>query len=134
MAKINGTLNAVLSGSDKILHSTSATLTVNANLADTSTKDDGGWSTHLKGRRDWSISVDGLYDTTGDGLTPDAILSAIIDRTADTVIEFTTDDPTNSDGWTGNGTFSDVTITGASEEAITFSTTITGNGALSAIL
>ena len=134
MAKINGTLNAVLSGSDKILHSTSATLTVNVNLADTSTKDDEGWSTHLKGRRDWTIEVDGLYDTTGDGLTPDAILSAIIDRTADTVIKFTTDDPTNSDGWTGNGTFSDVTITGASEEAITFSTTITGNAPLSAIL
>ena len=134
MAKINGTLNAVLSGSDKILHSTSATLTVNANLADTSTKDDGGWSTHLKGRRDWSIEVDGLYDTTGDGLTPDAILSAILNRTADTVIEFTTNSPTNSDGWTGNGTFIKVDITGASEEAITFSTTITGNGALSAIL
>ena len=133
MAKINGTLNAVLSGTDKLLHSTSATLNVNVNLADTSTKDDGGWSTHINGARDWSISVDGLYDTTGSGITPNSILAAIIARTADTVIKFTTDDPTNSTGWTGNGTFSDVTITGAAEEAITFSATITGNGALAAI-
>jgi len=133
MAKINGTLNAVLSGSDKVLHSTSASLTVNVNLADTSTKDDGGWATHINGVRDWSISIDGLYDTTGDGVTPDDILAAIIARTADTVISFTTNDPTNTSGWTGNGTYSDVTITGPSEEAITFSASITGNGPLAAL-
>jgi len=132
MAKINGTLNAVLSGANKTLHTTSATLSVNVNLADTSTKDDAGWATHLKGRRDWTITIDGLYDMAGAGLTPDEIFTAIIDREADTVIKFTFDGITGAagQGYTGNGTFSDISVTGASEEAITYSATITGNGPL----
>jgi len=133
MAKINGTLNAVLSGADKALHTTSATLDVNVSLDDTSTKEDAGWATHIHGRRDWTISIDGLYDTTGAGLTPNEILAAIIARSADTTIKFTTNDPTNTVGWTGEGTFTDISITGPAEEAMTYSATITGNGPLAAI-
>ena len=132
MAKINGTLNAVLSGADKFLHTTSAQLTVTVDLPDTSTKDDAGWMTHINGARDWSISISGKYDTTGT-LTPDTILAAIIARSADTVIKFTTDDPTNTTGWTGNGTFSDVDFGGDAEQPMTFSATIKGNGPLAAI-
>ena len=133
MAKISGTANAVLSGANKVLHSTSATLNVNANLADTSTKDDAGWATHINGRRDWTITIDGLYDSAGAGLTPNEILTAIIGREADTVIKFTTNDPTNTVGWTGNGTFTDVSLTGPAEESMTYSCTITGNGPLAAM-
>ena len=133
MAKFNGSVNAVLSGANKVLHSTSATLNVNVNLADTSTKDDAGWATSIQGRRDWTITIDGMYDTAGAGLTPDEILTAIITRAADTVIKFTTNDPTNTVGWTGNGTFTDVSLTGPAEESMTYSCTITGNGPLAAL-
>ena len=132
MAKINGTLVAVLSGSDKVLHTTSATLTAAQNLFDTTDKEDGGWATHDKGLRNWEISGEGKYDTAGSGLTPNEILTAIIGRTADTVIKFTTDSG-NTVGWTGNGTFQTVTITGPLEDAATFSYRIQGNGALSAL-
>lgn len=133
MAKINGTLVAVLSGSDKVLHSTSATLTTSQNLFDTTDKESGGWAEHGNGLRNWEISGEGKYDTSGSGLTPNEILTAIIGRTADTVIKFTTDDPTNATGWTGNGTFQTVTITGPVEVDATFSFRIQGNGALAAI-
>jgi hypothetical protein len=133
MAKINGTLVAILSGSDKVLHTTSATLTAAQNLFDTTDKEDGGWATHGNGLRNWEISGEGKYDTTGSGLTPNEILTAIIGRTADTVIKFTTDDPTNATGWTGNGTFQTVTVNGPLEDAATFSFRIQGNGALSAL-
>ena len=133
MAKINGTLVAIMSGSDKVLTTTSATLNLSQNLFDATTKDSAGWGEHGNGLRNWSISFDGKYDTAGSGLTPNEILAAIIARTADTVVKFTTNDPTNTVGWTGNGTFATCAITGPMEEATTFSGTITGNGALAAL-
>jgi len=133
MAKINGTLNAVLSGADKVLHVTNATLNVNANLPDATTKDSAGWAEHINGLRDWSISIDGKYDTTGSGVTPNEILAAIIARTADTAIKFTTNDPTNIVGWTGNGTFQNCNISAPMEDVVAYTTTIKGNGALAAL-
>jgi len=133
MAAISGTLVAVLSGSDKVLYSTSNTLTTDQNLFDTTNKDSSGWASHGNGIRKWSISGDGVYDTTGSGITPDEILAAIIARSADTVIKFVTNSPTNTVGWTGNGTFQTCTITGAMEDKVTYSYTIQGNGALAAL-
>jgi len=133
MAKLNGSVVAILSGADKVLHSTSATLTTNQNLFATTTKDDGGWDTHGNGVRGWEISGEGKYDTAGSGVTPNEILTAIIGRTADTVIKFVTNDPTSTVGWTGNGTFVSCTITGPMEDAVTYSFSIKGNGALAAL-
>ena len=133
MSKINGTLNAVLSGANKALHTTDATLNVNVDLPDTSTKDDGGWAKHLQGQRDWEITIDGYYDVTGTGLTPDEILAAIIARTADTVIKFTTNDPTNTVGWSGDGTFQNCELSGSMENPMGYSVTIKGNGPLAAL-
>jgi len=133
MAKINGTLVAVLSGSDKILHSTNATLTSSRNLFDITTKDDGGWAKHDQGMGSWEITGEGKHDTAGSGVTPNEILAAIIARTADTVIKFVTNDPTSTVGWTGNGTYQTITVTGPLEDAVTFSFRIQGNGALAAL-
>jgi predicted secreted protein len=131
MAKINGTLFSILSGADKLLHSTSCTLNVNQDLPDTSNKDDDGWATHINGARDWSIDFDGMYDTAGAGVTANEIIAAIVGRTADTVIKFTPDAGTS--GWKGNGTFVNLSVTAGLEAATTFSGSIKGNGALDEI-
>lgn len=133
MAKINGTLNAILSGTDRLLHIDNATMNVNVNLPDASTKESAGWAEHINGQRDWEITYDGKYDETGSGLTPDEILAAIIARSADTVIKFTTDGATAAAGWTGNGTFRNISLVGNMETPATFSGSIKGNGALAAI-
>jgi len=130
MPKINGTLIAVLSGADKILHSKNATLTVAQNLFDTTTKESAGWAEHGNGLRNWEITWDGLYDEAGSGITQNEIIGYIIARTADTVIKFVTNSPTNTVGWTGNGTFQTGTIGGPMEDASTSSARIQGNGAL----
>lgn len=132
MAKINGTLIYLALGADKILHKNTATLTVNVNLPDASTADDGGWATHINGQRDWSVAVDGKYDTAGSGLTPNEILTNIIARTADAALKFATDG-TGSVGWTGNATFQNFSITGAHEDVVSWTATLKGNGALAAI-
>lgn len=132
MAKINGTLIAILNGTDKVLHQTDCTLNVDVDLPDATTKDSLGWAEHINGLRKWSISVSGKYDTSGSGLTPNEILTAIIARTADAVIKFATDG-TGSVGWSGNGTFQNLQVQGPMEQPTSYSCTIQGNGALAAI-
>jgi len=129
--KLNGTLNAVMSGSDKLLHTTTATLNVNVNLPNSSTVESLGWMKAINGARDWEILVTGKYDEAGTGLTPNEIQTAIIAPSADTVIKFTTDGATGEEGWTGNGTFRNLSLTGDKGQTGTWSVSIKGNGALS---
>lgn len=133
MAKLSGTLNAIISESDRLLHLTNAVLNVNVDLPDATTKESAGWWEHINGVRDWEITFDGKYDETGSGLTPDEILAAIIARSVDTTIKFTTDGATGAAGWTGEGTFRTFTLNGAQEQPASFSGTIKGNGPLDAI-
>jgi len=109
MAKLNGTLYAVYSGSDKVLHTVNASLNLEQDLSDVTNKESAGWAEHINGLRNWSIDFSGKYDETGSGVTPNEIMAAIIARTADTVIQFK---PTTgaTAGWTGNGTFKSIKI------------------------
>jgi len=129
---ISGSLLAVLTGVDKILESKSCTLTVNVATSPSSTKDSARWAYHIKGERDWSISIDGLVDETAvaSGFTHHEMMAMIIDGTADTTIKFVTNEPTNTVGWTGEGTFTNLTTTGPQDEASTWSVEIKGNGPL----
>jgi len=133
MAKINGTLNAIISGSDRLLHIQNATLNVNVDLPDATTKESAGWAEHINGQRDWGISFDGAYDEAGSGMTPDEILAIIIARTADATIKFTTDGATGAVGWTGNATVQNFSLVGNKETPATFSGSLKGNGVLAAI-
>ncbi|HUX56212.1 MAG TPA: hypothetical protein VMV77_04515 [Bacteroidales bacterium] len=129
---ISGSLLAVLTGTDKILESKSCTLTVNVAMAPSSTKDGGRWASHIKGERDWVITIDGLVDETNvaTGFTHHKMMAMIIDGTADTVMKFVTNSPTNTVGWTGEGTFANLTTTGPQDEASTWSVEIIGNSPL----
>ena len=131
--KLNGTLCAIISGSDRLLHIQNATMNVNVDLPDATTKESAGWAEHINGQRDWEISFDGAYDETGSGITADEILAAIIARSADTVMKFTTDGTTGASGWTGNGTYRNFSLVGNKETPATFSASIKGNGPLAAI-
>lgn len=135
MAKLNGTLNAILSGTDKLMHISNATLDVNVNLPEASTKESEGWEAHIHGIRDWSISFDGKYDEVkgANQLNPVDILDAIIARSADTVIKFALDGIIGNKGWTGNGTYQNISFGADMEVPVTFSGTIKGNGPLAKI-
>jgi len=131
MAKINGTAFTIINGSDSLLHSTNCTLNLNQDLPDTTNKGSSGWAEHINGVRDWSIDFEGMYDIEGSGMTINEIIALIVGRTADAAVKFTPD--AGSTGWTGNGTFQNVSVDSPAEQPATFSGTIVGNGALSAI-
>jgi hypothetical protein len=65
------------------------------------------------------------------GLTADAILDAIIARTADAMVQFTPDAGTS--GYEGYATFSNVTMTAGTEDTVKYSGTMKVNGALTKI-
>jgi predicted secreted protein len=132
MSKLNGTLYAVYSGSDKILYNTNSTLNLEQDLPDVTNKESAGWAEHINGLRNWSIDFEGKYDETGSGITPDEIMAAIIGRSADTVIQFRHTSSTTT-GWTGNGTFKSIKLTADMEGGISYSGSIVGNGALAKI-
>lgn len=133
MAKLNGTLYAVYSGSDKVLYSVNASLNVEQDLPDVTNKESAGWAEHINGLRNWSIDFSGKYDEVGSGLTPNEIMAAIIARTADTVIQFRHTASTTS-GWTGNGTFKSIKMDADMEQGLSYSGSIKGNGALALIV
>ena len=57
---INGTLFGVYAAGTQVAYATSASISMNHNLRDTSTKDSLGWRDQLEGQRDWEVSVEGM--------------------------------------------------------------------------
>jgi len=132
MAKINGTIMTIYSGSDLVLLTKNCTLNVEQDLPDATTKDSAGWAEHINGLRNWSVDFDGAFEVGTSNMYPGEIVASIIARTADTVIKFGTS-AAAATGWTGNGTFKSISISAPMEDVPTFSGTIVGNGALAAI-
>lgn len=134
MAAINGTLYGVFSGAtNKLFNCKTASLKVDVDLPDVTTKDSAGWAYHINGLRSWSIDFDGVYDETDAGatsMTPIEILAAIIARTADAECAFKPDATTTGTGWKGNATFKNITIQGDMESGITYSGSLVGNAPL----
>jgi len=141
MAAINGTLYAAFSGAtpgamaatERLFHCKNASLNVNVDLPDCTTKESAGWAKHIDGIRDWSIDFDGAFDvgTIATEVTPTEILAAIIARSADTTMAFI---PaimgTATPGWSGLGTFKNIKIDAPMEGPMTFSGSIVGNAPL----
>jgi len=132
MAKVNGTVMTIYSGADVVLWTKNCTLNIEQDLPDASTKDSGGWEDHINGMRRATIDFDGAFDVSGSGLTPVEIVALLTARTADSVIKFGTS-AAAATGFTGNGTFKTISISGAMEDTATFSGSIKINGALAAI-
>ena len=132
MAKVNGTVMTIYSGADVILWTKNCTLNVEQDLPDGTTKDSLGWEEHINGVRRWSIDFDGAFDVSGSGMTPNELIAIIIARTADATVKFGTS-AAAATGWTGLATVKNMSISGAMEDVATFSGSLTGNGAITAI-
>jgi len=132
MAKVNGTVMTIYSGADVIMWTKNCTLNVEQDLPDGTTKDSLGWEEHINGVRRWSIDFDGAFDVSGSGMTPNELIAIIIARTADATVKFGTS-AAAATGWTGLATVKNMSISGAMEDVATFSGSLTGNGAITAI-
>ena len=132
---INGTKFGVYVGGTKIAFATSASISINHNLRDTSTKDSGGWREQLEGQRDFEISVEGMLiflNTDGTAitcLTINELYSSYIATRTVFEIKFSTE-ITGDIKWSGNALMTSISIDTPNEDSSTVSASFSGTGAL----
>ena len=109
-------------------HSTSCTISFTNDMADATTKDSSGFSEVIAGLRSAEISFDGLIDYT-DGSSGGAEIAHKLLTRQKCDFSFGTA-ATGDTVYTGEGYISAAEISGAMEEAVTYSGTITVTGAI----
>lgn len=131
---INGTKFAVYAAGTKIAYATSASISMNHNLRDTSTKDSGGWRDQLEGQRDWEVSVEGMLIFTESGgaiagLTMDELYSTYIATRTVFELKFSTE-VSGDIKWTGNAFLTSLSADTPNEDSSTWSGSFSGTGVL----
>jgi len=117
---------------DLVAHARNATLSLNSDEIDITTKDSSAWKEILDGQKSWSVSVDGLitYDTESDKDQADDLAALLIAGTQIT-LKFSTD-VTGDTKYTGNAFVQSIELNAADNDASSYSATFGGNGALTA--
>tara|TARA_R100000781_G_scaffold78040_1_gene48377 strand:- start:1570 stop:2004 length:435 start_codon:yes stop_codon:yes gene_type:complete len=132
---INGTKFGVYAAGTKIAYATSASISMNHNLRDTSTKDSGGWRDQLEGQRDWEVSVEGMMifvDGSGGaiaGLTMNELYSTYIATRTEFELKFSTEE-TGDIKWSGNAFMTSLSADTPNEDSSTWSASFSGTGTL----
>lgn len=127
MAEQNGGITFVYDGTDPIGSSTNCTLTVNGKEIPTSNKDEAGWETHIQGKKNWEISVEGFYDPA-DTVSFDTLLDKLIALTQVNVKYSSGVSSTRK--YEGTASIMSVVRTDNDDEAAGCSFTLKGTGAL----
>ena len=116
---------------------TSATLSLNMDTRDVTSKQDCGWRALKGGMKSWSLSGDGFltYLQVAGEIEQTTLTTALFDR-AELLVDFTTWDCENDTIIAGDANFSgsvlvtSYEITGGVEDNATYSFTFEGTGAL----
>lgn len=102
------------------------TLTINQATIDATSDDDARWADNIVGRRDWGIDIDAMYvDTDAAQKYLEEHLTAA--NPAAVTIIFTTP---SSRTYSGTGIVTSVSLTSNYEDAVTYSISIVGDGAI----
>ena len=125
MAILNATNVTFTVGGQAITHCTSASLNVNIELRDATTKDSSGWAASLGGLKSWEISGDAFVEIDAAGAGQNDMFNSLIGGTAVAVV-FNVD----TDVYTGNAFITSVSIDGGVEENATYSISATGTSLL----
>lgn len=127
MAKFNGTDLLVYVGTEVIAHSTSATLNIEQDLPDATTKSSGGFADHINGLKNWSIDFDGLVDYSASYGVEE--LFDNLKNGNNVTVKFSTFAVGDS-FWSGEASVSSLTMTAEMEAPVSFSGTFVGKGTL----
>lgn len=134
---INGTKFGVYVAGTKVAYATSASISMNHNLRDTSTKDSGGWRDQLEGQRDWEVSVEGMLIFTNldgtaiSGVSFDELYTTYIATRTQFELKFSTE-VTGDYKWTGQAYLTSLSADTPNEDSSTWSGSFSGTGALTA--
>lgn len=130
MAVINGTDILLIQGSTTLVGQTDATMTMSADMLDTTTKDNTAKAkTYIAGETGWTLSVTALYDPAA--AAAGSVSQAITDLKAGTswTIKFG-QTATGDNYWTGTALISGVTINGPKNDVASYSLEMQGTAVL----
>lgn len=128
MSAINGTLVLLRANGNPLALVTDATLNIEQDLPDATSKDSSGWAAHINGLRSYSVDVDGLASfvaTTGNS----NILANLIANRSQVPFRFATATAGQLQ-FTGTVSLGSLSITAPNEDTATLSGSMTGTGAL----
>lgn len=125
----NGSLLSIKVDGNKILNSTSCSLSLSADTPEATTKDSGGFQDLIVGVKSGEISFEGLvaYDA-GSGSQIGDISDELISG-AEVTWEFSTD-VSGDDKYSGTGFISSIEITADMESPVSYSGTIVTTGTI----
>lgn len=123
---INGTLVLVSEEGNAIASTTDATLNIEMDTPDASTKGSSGWAENIAGQKSWSIDVDGLaiFDYTNGNVQQ--LTQRLMLRTQVEVFFY----PNAGAGYYGEAYVTSISIGAPNEDVASISATFTGNGEL----
>ena len=116
------TTSGLAAGQEPIAHSTSASVSFNMDLRDTTTKDSGGYQNNLGGLKSFELSTDALFDLTAD-LDFQEFFNDLKNRTLVTV-RFA--ERTSGRYYQGTAFVTSLSMDAGVEENTTYSVTFTG--------
>ena len=118
------TTSGLAAGQEPIAYSTSASVSFNMDLRDTTTKDSGGYQNNLGGLKSFELSTDALFDLTAD-LDFQEFFNDLKNRTLVTV-RFA--ERTSGRYYQGAAFVTSLSMDAGVEENTTYSVTFTGTG------
>lgn len=126
----NGSLLSVKVGGDKVLNSTSCSLSLSVDTPEATTKDSGGFQDLIAGVKSGEISFEGLvaYDAVTGSVQIGDISDELLAGTQVTW-EFSTD-VSGDDRYSGFGIISSIEITADMESPVSYSGTIVTTGTI----
>jgi hypothetical protein len=130
MGKLNGTKMLVIVDATAIGGTKSFTLDLKQNNIDSSSKDSGGWTDRIPGKRDWSVSFDGLFDPTGI-YNMEQLFDDINGRSRLYLEMATIDGTGGGEVYKGYAYGAGCTLVAGMEDVVTISGTFEADGALS---
>jgi hypothetical protein len=128
---INGTDLKVFIEGLPVAHSTSCELSLTHSPRESTTKDSGGDTARLPGKRDWSLSCDSLYAEVYDDEEKTGFLELVAAIKAGTklALEFKTD-VVGDQIYSGNAYLTDLNINAGTEENASYTASFAGTGAI----
>jgi TP901-1 family phage major tail protein len=131
MAQTAGIINAtdirIYVAAALIAHTTSAELSVSADMIDITTKDSAGWNEGMPGKKSWEMSGEGKFSFDA-AYSPEDLFAALLAKTK-LAVKYKTATSGN-DEYSGDCYVTSWSVSAGVEDATSFSFTFTGTGAI----
>lgn len=121
MSKINSTKVKILVSGVAINNLTNVTMSIGADMIDVTTKDSAGWAEFLPGKKNATLSGDGIVDFSASSIPPSTIFATYLSLGASAAIIFYDGTATTGKSYSCTAYFDKFELKGGTEGNFEFS-------------